>query len=64
MFCLLVIPSYPKVTEYMNEHKIAPVGCIELYPYGPEDIQYIMYFDHKEIFDELQESSFVAANEL
>ena len=48
----------------MNEHKIAPVGCIELYPYGPEDIQYIMYFDHKEIFDELQESSFVAANGL
>ena len=64
MCCVLVICSYPRITEYMNEHKIAPVGCIELYPYGPEDIQYIMYFDHKEIFDELQESSCVAANEL
>lgn len=59
-----MICSYPKVTEYMNEHKVTPVGCIELYPYSPGDIEYIMYFDHEEVFNELQKSSFVAANEL
>ena len=32
----------------------------------PSDVgrEYLMFFDHKEVFDELQKSTFVAANEL
>ena len=48
----------------MNQHAVTPVGCFELYHYNGDDIEYLMFFDHKEIFDEMQKSTFVAANEL
>ena len=56
--------SYPKITEFMNQHAVTPVGCFELYHYNGDDIEYLMFFDHKEVFDELQKSTFVATNEL
>ena len=52
---------YPAITEFMTKNTIQPVGCFELYhPEAP--IEYIMFLENKEIFDELEKSNFVAAN--
>lgn len=46
----------------MNNTGIKPVGCAEIYHYNPEPIEYMMYLDHKEVFDKLHSSKFVKAN--
>lgn len=43
----------------MNSNDIKPVGCAEIYHYNPEPIEYMMYLDHKEVFDTLQTTKFV-----
>ena len=53
---------YPAITKFMNETQIKPVGCIELYHSSGEPIEYMMYIDNPKVFEELEKTSFVAAN--
>lgn len=53
---------YPPFTKLMNKAQLSPVGCIELYHYNKDPIEYMMFLEHKEVFDELQKTKFIAAN--
>ena len=53
--------SYPAITEFMTKNNIQPVGCFEIYnPTNP--IEYIMFLENKEVFEELEKTKYVAAN--
>lgn len=53
---------YPAITKFMNENKLVPYGCFEIYHFNHEPIEYIVFLENKEIFDDLQKTKFVAAN--
>lgn len=54
--------SYPPITKFMNKNQLSPVGCFEIYHYNKDPIEYMMFLEHKEVFEELQKTKFVAAN--
>lgn len=53
---------YPAITAFMNSNNLKPVGCFEIYHFGNKPIEYIMYLENEDVFEQLQKTNFVAAN--
>lgn len=50
------------MSKFIQEHGLEPCGCFEIYHDKNEPIEFIRQLDHKDAFEKLKETKFVAAN--